>query len=61
MKESERPDHKNARQPHPKKERDRHPGDAQFGISIGELVEQESKANADGQADKPAHSNNYRV
>ena len=60
MKESERPDHKNARQPHSKKERDCHPGDAQFGITIGELVKQESDANADGQTDKPADSGNCR-
>src|SRR4029453_8774501 len=51
--ESEWPDHKNARQPHPEKERDRHPGDTQFGISIGKLVKQEANANANCQADKP--------
>jgi hypothetical protein len=58
---SEWPDYKNAGQPHSETKGDCHSGDAQFGIAIGELVKQESNANADRQADKPNHSNNCRL
>src|SRR4029077_13483283 len=58
--ESEWPDYKNAGQPHSKKKRDCHSGDAQFGMTIGKLVKQETHADADGQADKPDDSGKCR-
>ena len=43
---------------HSKKQRDCHSGNAQFRMTIGELVKEETGGNADGQA--PINSDDVR-